>query len=148
MENDNLRLDKQICHRLYLASNGLTRLYRPLLSPLNITYPQYILLLALWEKDQISMGELAEKTSMDKGFLTTTIKTMNSKGLLSVKVDKHDSRKKIIHLLSKGKKLKEKAQNIPTLLSCKILEHTKADINIEQLIATLDALNSAIKKAK
>jgi len=118
MSDEFLKLQNQICYRLYLASNGLMRLYKPLLAPLGLTYPQYILMLSLWEQDHVTMGKLATATSMDKGFLSTLVKSLQSKGHIQVTSDAHDSRRKIIALSKKGQKLKEKAQDIPKTLLC------------------------------
>ncbi len=121
MENkdySSLRLENQICHRLYLASNGLTRLYRPLLKKLNLSYPQYIVMMSLWEKDKISMSELANHTLMDKGFLTTLVGKLQNDSILKLVSDPNDKRKRIIKLTKKGLKLQDKALEIPKALMC------------------------------
>lgn len=144
MEKTKLRLENQLCHRLYVASNGLTRLYRPLLKKLNITYPQYIVLMALWEEDAVHMGKISEKTFMDKGFLTSLTTKMQSQGLLEIKADESDKRKKIICLTPKGIQLEEEAQIVPESLSCTFAKKSKADINVVELQNLLDKLNKLI----
>ncbi|MEC8226255.1 MAG: MarR family transcriptional regulator, partial [Pseudomonadota bacterium] len=67
MKYPQLKLDNQLCHRLYMASNGIARAYRDSLNQLDLTYPQYVVMMALWEKDQISIAELLEKTAIDGG---------------------------------------------------------------------------------
>lgn len=141
MPYDQLKLKNQICHRLYMASNGITRIYRPFLKPLGITYPQYVVMMALWEEDQITMGSLSGTTKIDKGFLATTIDKLSTLGLVKVNVDMHDKRKKIILVTTKGKKIEERAKDIPH----KILQYFDADPANErealELIRLLDKIN-------
>lgn len=131
MENkdySSLRLENQICHRLYLASNGLTRLYRPLLMKLNLSYPQYIVMMSLWEKDKVSMSELANHTLMDKGFLTTLVGKLQDDSILKLVSDPNDKRKRIIKLTKKGQKLQDKALEIPKALMCNYELPDESDI--------------------
>ena len=115
---DHLKLENQICHRLYLASNATTRFYRPLLEPLGLSYPQYIVLMALWEKDNISLGELTHRTNIDKGFLSTLIQKLENDKVITLEGDEQDKRKKIIKLSKKGWKLREKAHSLPQDILC------------------------------
>lgn len=141
MAYDQLKLKNQICHRLYLASNGITRIYRPFLKRLGITYPQYVVMMALWEVDRITMSELASTTQIDKGFLASLVERLVSDGILKVQIDEHDRRKKIIALSAKGLKMQESAKEIPF----KILQFF--DVNPENetegqaLIKLLDKIN-------
>lgn len=146
MGDDFFKLEDQICYRLYLASNGITRIYKPLLAPLGLTYPQYILMLSLWEKDQVAMGQLAATTSMDKGFLTTLVKSLQGKSLIQITPDSEDSRKKIIVLTKKGQKLKDKAKDIPRTLLCMLAGEKANPSEIELLKSMLDELNRAIAR--
>lgn len=144
MSYEQLKLENQICHRLYMASNGINRAYRPFLKPLGITYPQYIVLMALWEQDQITMGSLSAKTKIDKGFLATTIEKLAKLGIVKILADSEDKRKKIIELSGKGKKLEEKAKDIPL----KILEYFDVSPENErearELIRILDKINKKL----
>ena len=115
---DHLKLENQLCHRLYVASNALTRIYRPFLEKLSISYPQYVVLMALWEEDKITMGELSKRTLMDKGFLTTIVKKLEESSILKLKSDSHDKRKKVIELTKKGWGLQSKASSVPHDLLC------------------------------
>lgn len=143
MEN-LLKLDKQICHRLYTASNSINRLYRPLLNNLGITYPQYLVFLALWENDGISMSQLTERTSLDKGFLTTIIKSIDEKQFITLESDPNDKRKKIIYLSKKGKILKDKAKLIPEKLLCQITENLSDEVNLNELKRSLDIIINSL----
>ena len=142
MNSNHLKLDNQICHRLYLASNGLTRLYRPLLAPLNLTYPQYIVMMVLWEKDALTPLEVSEIASIDKGSLTSILRKLNEKGFIKLRDDKEDKRKKSIYITNKGHKLREKAISIPKELLC-LFELDKEDLI--KLKDILDKFNSQIK---
>jgi len=144
MSEEFLKLQNQICYRLYLASNGIMRIYKPLLAPLGLTYPQYILMLSLWEKDHVSMGQLAAATSMDKGFLSTLVKSLQEKSLIQVASDSHDSRKKIIVITKKGQKLRDKAQDIPKSLLCMLGGDEARPTEIARLKSMLDELNRTI----
>ncbi|MDZ4320516.1 MAG: MarR family transcriptional regulator, partial [Phenylobacterium sp.] len=80
---DPLRLDLQLCFALYGASNRVTRLYRPLLEPLGLTYPQYLVMLALWEKAPRSVGDLGQALDLDSGTLTPLLKRLETQGLVN-----------------------------------------------------------------
>lgn len=144
MSYDELKLDKQICHRLYIASNGLTRLYRPLLKEIDLTYAQYVLMMALWEKDGITMGELSHKTLVDKGFLTSAIEAIKIKKLIQIKNDEHDKRKKLIFLSLKGKNLQHKAKEIPHKIVALLGDGNTSETEILKFIESLDKINSRI----
>lgn len=146
MGDDALKLENQICHRLYIASNGITRVYRPFLKKLGLTYPQYVIMMALWEKENLTMGELASWTKIDKGFLATTINKMSQSTLVEIIQDKEDLRKKHIALTSKGRKLKQKAQSIPDQIIKALKVDLPAGMSAQDLIKMLDTINSAILK--
>lgn len=113
-----LRLDHQVCRSLYSASNALIRAYRPLLEPLGLTYPQYLVMLALWEQDQVSVGHLAERTRLDPGTLTPLLKRMAAKGLLLRARARDDERRRVIALTRAGHALREAARDIPERIAC------------------------------
>ncbi len=110
---DPLSLDHQVCRSLYSASNALIRAYRPLLEPLGLTYPQYLVMLALWEQDQVSVGHLAERTRLDPGTLTPLLKRMAAKGLLLRARARDDERRRVIALTRSGRALRAAAREIP-----------------------------------
>jgi DNA-binding MarR family transcriptional regulator len=119
-----------------MASNSIARTYREPLSELNITYPQYVVMMALWEQDGITIAELVEKTKVDGGAMTQILKKMNDKGLLEIIKDEHDKRKRLVHLTEQGQVLKRKAVNIPKQIACKF---TSIDsVQVEQLMQLLD----------
>ncbi|WP_394221740.1 MarR family winged helix-turn-helix transcriptional regulator [Alteromonas gracilis] len=114
-----LKLENQLCHRFYTLSNAFTRAYRPLLKALDITYPQYVTLMALWETDDITIAKLLEKTAIDGGAMSLILKKLEDKGFLIVAKDSADKRVKRVQLTSAGKKKKAIAEAVPTQMLCK-----------------------------
>ncbi|MBD1573392.1 winged helix-turn-helix transcriptional regulator [Vibrio sp. S17_S38] len=139
MNYPQLKLDNQICHRLYMASNSIVRAYREVLVEINLTYPQYVVMMALWEKDNISIAELLEKTAIDGSAMTQMLKKMTDKSLLIIVKDQHDGRKKMVTLLAEGKKLQRQAANIPEKIRCQFPSIDQQEAT--QLIQLLDKIN-------
>ena len=117
---DPLRLDLQLCFALYGASNRVTRLYRPLLEPLGLTYPQYLVMLALWERAPRSVGDLGQALDLDSGTLTPLLKRMEALGLVSRARDPRDERRVIVSLTDKGADLRKPASAVPWQLVCRL----------------------------
>ena len=115
-KDEILLLDNQLCFPFYAISNALTRYYGPLLKELNITYPQYLVLLLLWEKEGRSVTEICDRLFLKTNTLTPLLKKLEQKDLVEKQKDKEDIRKVLIFLTQKGKSLKEKAQCIPQQL--------------------------------
>ncbi|WP_413692674.1 MarR family winged helix-turn-helix transcriptional regulator [Psychromonas sp. KJ10-2] len=136
MSYAQLQLKNQLCHRLYMASNSIARTYRPLLADINLTYPQYVVMMALWEEDKITIAALIEKTAIDGSALTQILKKMTDKALLMVIKDESDKRKRLIQLTKQGQSLKQQASDIPNKIQCKFnsIDSTQA----EQLMHLLD----------
>ncbi|MGH1471965.1 MAG: MarR family winged helix-turn-helix transcriptional regulator [Cellvibrionaceae bacterium] len=142
-----LDLDVQVCHSLYSATNALIRAYRPLLEPLGLTYPQYVVMMSLWQKEGVSVKALSEHTRLDSGTLTPILKRLEKQQLLTRKIFEGDERQKRICLSSKGKKLKEKAESIPEKIACITSSHSeKAGVEEKTGIAEKDLKNA--KKLK
>lgn len=110
---DSLRLDQQLCFPLYATSRAVTSLYRPFLDPLGITYPQYLVLLVLWEKDSLALKEIGEKLFLDSGTLTPLLKKMEEKGLVIRNRSENDERNLVITLTTRGRQMKNQAVCIP-----------------------------------
>jgi DNA-binding MarR family transcriptional regulator len=108
-----LRLDNQLCFALYSASLAMTKLYKPLLDELGLTYPQYLAMLVLWERDGVTVSELGERLSLDSGTLTPLLKRLEAGGLVSRIRDVDDERRVHITLTAAGRRLKQRAQKIP-----------------------------------
>ena len=109
----NLLLDHQLCFALYSASLAMTKLYKPVLAELGLTYPQYLVLLVLWETDGVSVSELGKRLSLDSGTLTPLLKRMESAGWLTRQRDTADERRVHIHLSETGRALKTRAKKVP-----------------------------------
>lgn len=116
MKNDQLQLDQQLCFAIYACSREIFRLYRPLLEELGVTYPQYLVLLVLWNGQEMTVKDLGERLYLDSGTLTPMLKRMEASGLIKRKRSLEDERKVLVTLTEKGSTLKEKAYCIPEAL--------------------------------
>ena len=116
---DPLRLDLQLCFALYGAGNRITRLYRPLLDPLGLPYPQYLVMLGLWEQSPRTVGELGEALGLDSGTLTPLLKRMEAAGLVSRARDPADERRVRISLTDMGEAWRAQAQDVPAAIACR-----------------------------
>lgn len=112
-----LRLDNQLCFALYSASLSMTRLYKPLLDPLGLTYPQYLALLVLWESDALSVGELGERLFLDSGTLTPLLKRLEASGLVRRERATDDERRVIVTLTEAGRGLRRRAEGVPRAIA-------------------------------
>lgn len=144
MSYDLLKLKNQICHRFYIASNGITRLYRPLLNELDVTYPQYLVLMALWEEDKVTISSIVDQTHIDGGSLTLILNKLKQKNIIEYLKDKQDRRSKIVKLTLKGEKLKEKAKEIPLKVACQLPKLTNSEM--KSLYTLLDKINAQFKE--
>lgn len=113
MAVDKLKLENQICFPFYAISNAIIRLYGPLLKELGITYPQYLVLLVLWEKDELSVGDICTKLHLKTNTLTPLLQKLESKDLITRTKSIHDNRKVNISLTSAGREMESKAECIP-----------------------------------
>jgi DNA-binding MarR family transcriptional regulator len=116
--DDALRLEEQLCFALYNASRALTRAYAPLLEPLGVTYPQYLVLLVLWERDGFSIKQLGERLALDSGTLTPLCKRLAQQGVIERRRGDDDERLVRIYLTATGRALRQKARRIPHELTC------------------------------
>ncbi len=116
-DDDPLDLDRQVCFPLYAASNLLNRLYRPILSELGLTYPQYLVMLVLWKQEPQTVGSLGDMLHLDSGTLTPLLKRMELAGLISRTRDAGDERRVLIGLTTKGRALRSEAEKVPAILS-------------------------------
>jgi DNA-binding MarR family transcriptional regulator len=115
-DNDSyseLLLDNQLCFALYSTSLMMTKAYKPLLNALNLTYPQYLAMLVLWEEDGITVSHISKRLLTDPGSLTPLLKRLESDDLLNRRRRKDDERVVELHLTEKGRALQDKAKDIP-----------------------------------
>lgn len=115
-----LRLDRQLCFALYGAANRVTRLYRPLLDALGLTYPQYLAMLVLWEASPQTVGALGEALDLESSTLTPLLKRLEAQGLVARSRDPEDERRVIVALTPAGAALRDKARTVPEQLFCKL----------------------------
>jgi DNA-binding MarR family transcriptional regulator len=115
---DWLHLDLQLCFALYASSLAMTKLYKPLLAPLGLTYPQYLVMLVLWEADGISVSALGQRLSLDSGTLTPLLKRLESAALIARCRATDDERRVDLFLTEGGLELKQQALKIPRALAC------------------------------
>lgn len=112
------RLDHQLCFALYSSSLVMTKLYKTVLSALGLTYPQYLVLLVLWERDAISVSELGTRLFLDSGTLTPLLKRLEAAAWLTRLRAVDDERRVIVSLTSAGRALRRKAQHVPNEVVC------------------------------
>ncbi|MGC4012895.1 MAG: MarR family transcriptional regulator [Luteolibacter sp.] len=108
-----LLLDNQLCFALYSASLAMTKLYKPLLDEMGLTYPQYLAMLVLWERDGLMVSELGERLGLDSGTLTPLLKRLEAAGLVARIRAVEDERRVHVTLTAAGRKLKARAHKIP-----------------------------------
>ena len=136
-----LSLDHQLCFALYSASLAMTKLYKPLLDPIGLTYPQYLVMLVLWQGDGVTVSELGRRLTLDSGTLTPLLKRLEAAGLLRRTRDAGDERRVILHLTSAGRALKARAAKVPPQVMCS----TGCGLDeLASLTARLKALRDAL----
>jgi DNA-binding MarR family transcriptional regulator len=138
------RLDRQVCFALYSASRAATAVYRPVLDDLGLTYPQYLVMLVLWEDEPRGVKELGDELGLDSGTLSPLLKRLEALGLVERRRSGEDERRVAIHLTPAGRSLSEKAAAIPQRLADAAgLSATE----LEQLRLTLGKLTAALHNA-
>ncbi len=139
-----LSLDEALCFALYSASRALTGFYRPLLDELGITYPQYLVLLALWERDGVAVGALAERLRLDYGTLSPLLKRLQAAGLIHRERRAEDERSVTVSLTDAGRSLRARADCIPD----EVVTATGLDPrSFEELRETLQRLTATVAAA-
>jgi DNA-binding MarR family transcriptional regulator len=133
-----LALDSQFCFALYSASLAMTKTYKPLLDKLGLTYPQYLVMLVLWQEDGLLVKAIGEKLFLDSGTLTPLLKRLEASGFIVRARDLEDERQVRITLTREGRALKRRAQDIPQQVLC-------ASGQSEQAVASLRAQLSSIR---
>jgi MarR family transcriptional regulator, organic hydroperoxide resistance regulator len=134
---EQLKLENQICFPFYAISRLITRAYQPYLENLGITYPQYLVLLVLWEEDEVSVQHITERLILNTNTVTPLLKRMESIGLINRQKSKEDERRVTISLTQKGSKMKKEAAFIPEKLMGNI-SYSKG--NLEELVSTRNKL--------
>lgn len=143
-----LKLENQLCFRLYTASRLVTQAYRPLLDPLGITYPQYLVLMVLWEHDNVPVGEITSRLRLDTNTVTPLLQRMEKEGLLVRNRGFVDGRQTIVSLTKRGRQLQEDCKTIPACLSLGSDDESLDIDSLKALAATLDNLIQTLDKKR
>ncbi len=110
---ESLMLNNQLCFALHSTSLLMTKVYKPLLQALGLTYPQYLAMMVLWEEDRLTVGEISSRLLTDPGSLTPLLKRLEAEGLLSRTRSREDERVVVVELTAAGRALQDKAMGIP-----------------------------------
>lgn len=141
MAYEQLKLENQLCFPVYAASRLITREYQPFLDNLKITYPQYLVLMVLWEHDGLPVNDIAKKLILNTNTITPLLKRMEQQGLIKRTRSELDERKVLVQLTRKGEKLQEKASQIPEELVKRL---SKSKLKTADLIKLKENLNAVI----
>lgn len=142
-----LGLDHQLCFALYSASRAMTAVYRPILTELNLTYPQYLVLLALWEEDRATVSRLGERLRLDSGTLSPLLKRLETNGLIRRERSVADERLVEVTLTPAGRRLEQKAQCIPERLALATGITAREATGLRDAVRQLtDALQASLRK--
>lgn len=141
-DDANLALDRQLCFAIYSAAHAFNRTYKPLLDPYGLTYPQYLVLLSLWQDDGKTVKALGEALHLDSGTLSPLLKRLEASGYIARTRDRADERQVLITLTSKGRKMKGEAHGILMQIG-KVAGCTADDLH--QLGASLQALADRLR---
>jgi DNA-binding MarR family transcriptional regulator len=138
-----LLLDNQLCFALYSTSLAMTKLYKPLLDELGLTYPQYLVMLALWETDGVTVSQLGERLTLDSGTLTPLLKRLEAAGFITRVRSAEDERRVHVTLTAAGRRLKARAARIPPCIAaatqCSLPEIVRLTRELQELRGRLAA---------
>jgi DNA-binding MarR family transcriptional regulator len=139
---DLLALDRQVCFALAVASRTVVSLYRPLLEPMGLTHPQYLVMLALWESEPLRVSELADRLSLEPATLSPLVKRLETSGLVTRRRDPDDERAVAVTLTASGTALRARAERIPPAVVARL------GIELSELEELRDRLTSVIEAAR
>ena len=142
--SDSLQLGNQLCFAIYSTAHAFNRVYKPLLDRLGLTYPQYLVMLVLWERDGVPVKDIGERLFLDSGTLTPLLKRLEAAHLLKRTRSAEDERQVLISLTSQGQALREKARTVPqAILAASACSLGELSAMKNELIALRDRLNAA-----
>lgn len=141
MAYEQLKLDNQLCFRLYTAARLVTSAYTPYFKEFGITYPQYLVLMVLWEKDNRVISEITDLLKLETNTVTPLLQRMEKQGLIVRQKSVSDSRQRLVSLTKEGKKLEEQIKEVPNCLARKIVND---GINPDELISLVQLLDKFI----
>ena len=147
MAYEQLKLDKQLCFRLYTAARLTMGAYHPYLDPLGITYPQYLVMLVLWEQDKQPVCDIAKRLILDTNTVTPLLQRMEKTGLIKRTKGREDARQRIVSLTQKGMEMEEQAKHIPDCLIADIIQKAGEEEEYMGMIPMLDKLIEGLKQS-
>lgn len=136
---DQLKLDNQLCFRLYTAARMIAGAYKPYFEPLGITYSQYLVLLVLWEQDKQPVNDIAKRLHLETNTVTPLLQRMEKAGLIERKRGETDTRQRIVSLTEKGTAMREQAKDIPLSLGMEVTQFL-SEPELTTIIPMLDKL--------
>lgn len=147
MVKEEFKLDNQLCFRLYTASRLLTQTYHPLLSGHGLTYPQYLVLLVLWEKDAQPVNDIAKRLLLETNTVTPLLQRMEKEGLLTRARGREDTRQMIVSLTKKGRDLQKLLSDVPATVGNAVLCDSVTPETAPDLFRMLDGIIQQLKGA-
>lgn len=139
---DLLALDRQVCFALAVAARNVIGLYRPLLEPMGLTHPQYLVLLALWEESPLTVSELGRRLSLEPATLSPLLKRLEAGGMVTRQRDPRDERALAVSLTAKGRRTRARAERIPAAILDRL------DMSLAELEELRDGLNRLIDASR
>ncbi len=143
--HEQLKLSNQLCFRLYTVTRLITQAYRPLLDPLGLTYPQYLVMMVLWEQDNQTVGDIGRRLMLDTNTLTPMLQRMEREGLLVRTHGISDGRQTLVSLTKKGIHLEEKAKDIPACMSQNWHGDTMSNDQLNSMVNAIDTLINGMR---
>lgn len=136
----NFQLKDQLCFSLYSASNIVTRLYRPVLEQFELTYPQFLVMMALWQEDAVPLKQLTEVTGLDAGTVTPIVTRLEAKGMIERRADEQDARVKRVMVTDKGQQIRLPIRQAHEQLLAQFTAHQQQFEQLRQLCNELVAV--------
>ena len=146
MIDEKFKLENQLCFRLYTASRLITQAYHPLLSEHGLTYPQYVVLLVLWEKDAQPVNDIAKRLLLETNTVTPLLKRMEAEGILTRSKGKVDARQMIVKLTNKGRDLQKKLTDVPETVGNAVICESVTSETVPGLFGMLDDIIKQLKQ--
>lgn len=138
MPYPQLKLDNQLCFRLYTAARLVTACYTPYFRQFGITYPQYLVLMLLWEQDNRIVSEITERLHLETNTVTPLLQRMEKQGLIVRQKSKADSRQRIVSLTGEGKRMEEQIKEVPNCLARELTASGMSEDELRSLLPLLD----------
>ena len=136
-------IDQHLCFKLYSTSLKMTQLYKPLLAELNLTYPQYLVMVVLWEEEGLGIKDIAERLQQDSGSITPLVKRLEAEGYLIRDRDPLDERNRVLTLTAAGKRLRAAGVRVNQAIAAECAINQK---DLEAMIASIDKLNQRLSR--